>query len=386
MIRGWIGILVGLAVLHVAYRLLMAARKGGGSRLASQPKTPLVAAPGVSVIVPAWNDRGVLGRTARALAQAVRAYPGSVQVILVAGGPDDTYVEAVRLANGCSWEVVKQEPRGKNAALNQGVDRARHNVIVFLDADTEVTRPWLGELVAPIAAGRAAATTGRFEAYRKTPVSAVFEAEQEVFQPQPGRTTLFGGGSIALHRSALEAVGGHLPVAVLVGVDFDLSERIRSKGMTIQFATDSCVWTEIAQTWPEYWRGEVRWRRAYLDAQLRHLLESGRLHRLIGLVYLPLVQALLLTGWLLFPLLFHAFHGAPIIGLAVWSIFAFWILGRHAATCVEAYARTRERRWIAILPTYLLAFAVSALASWSALISFRRVNPHFKGRRGMEGS
>lgn len=377
-----LGVLAAFAALHVAYRLVFATRVAD-SREPLASDMNLVMAPGVSIIVPAWNDGVVLGRTARALDEAVGSYPGPVQVILVAGGTDDTYAEAARLAETRGWDVIEQSPRGKNGALNDGLSASRHGVFVFLDADTEVSHSWLYELVRPIAEGRAAATTGRFRAFRDTPVSTVFELEQEAVQRRPGKATLFGGGSIALDGKALEAIGGRLPEAVLVGVDFDLSERLRGRGLPIEFASGSRVRTEIAQTWAEYLHGEVRWRRAYLNAQLRHFWRDRSAQRLIGLAYVPLVQTILLAGLVIFPVASDALSGTPVPGLAVWAIFAFWVLGRHAAVCVEACARSRETQWIAVLPTYLFAFIVSAVATCIGLATLRNTNRHFKGRRSI---
>lgn len=382
MTSSGLGILAAFAALHVAYRFLLAARVSG-SQESSESHEDLIKAPEVSIIVPAWNDRGVLGRTALALDEAVGAYPGPVQVILVAGGSDGTYAEAALLAEARDWDVIEQSPRGKNAALNDGLSAARHRTIVFLDADTEVSRSWLSELVRPIVEGRAAATTGRFHAFRETLVAAVFELEQEAAQRRPGNTTLFGGGSIALDGKALEAIGGRLPEDILVGVDFDLSERLRGRGLPIEFASDSRVRTEVSQTWGEYLHGEVRWRRAYLNAQLRHFTRDRSAQRLIGLAYVPFIQAILLTGFVMFPVASVALRGTPVPGLAVWAIFAFWVLGRHAAVCVEACARSRDARWLAVLPTYLFAFTVSAVATCIGLATLRNTNRHFKGRRSI---
>ncbi|WP_169405715.1 glycosyltransferase [Deinococcus apachensis] len=340
----------------------------------------------MSVIVPAWNDADALEGIFPALSAALTEYPGEVQLLLVAGGQDGTFERAQGLlrsppAPNVRGAVLPQTARGKNAALNLGVQAAHHDLLVFLDADTTVEPGWLPALVRPLVGERAEATTGRFSAYTPTPVSGLFEVDQLAGQVLDGRVTLFGGGSIALSRAALDRVGGALPEDVPVGVDWDLSERLGQAGARFAFCEGARVRTEIAQTWPEYWRGEVRWRRAYLRGQMRHLRRDRRPGRLLGLLYVPLVQAAVLLGWLAFPTAARVARRPARSGLLAWGLFAGWVLGRHATTCLRVYAYTRDPRWLRLTPTYLLSFVVSAAASWSAILSLGRVSAHFKGQR-----
>ena len=372
---------------HVFYTAVRAVVTGRSARahlnLAALPDPPRVA--GVSVLIPAWNDASTLEDTLTACLRDVGATAAPTQLIVIAGGSDGSYDRAVALTHGLDHEglsvlVLPQTPNGKNAALNAGLRAATHDLLVFLDADTVVRPGWLAALVGPLQAGRAGATTGHFRASCQTPVSRIFELQQFVGQRLRGPVHLFGGGSIALHRRTLDLIGGALPEEVLVGVDFDLTERLRQAGQVLMYCEAAAVQTEISSTWAEYWRGERRWQRAHLAAQRRHVRDLS-LRRMVGLLYVPGVYAALLGGWLVGPLLTGLLVRSPLLGFQLWLGFACWVLGRHAATCLEAAAASGDTGWLKLLPTSMTAFCLSAAATWVALSDSRPVSAHFKGRR-----
>lgn len=385
---GLVMALVAAFVLHLAWTWLRTARTPVGRSAAD---TAALARPDdgpeatVCVVVPAWNDADVLPATLDALAAEVGRGPGRTEVIIVAGGADGGYelAEAYARARGRPWRALRQGPRGKNAASNQALEVCEADIVVFLDADTRVRPYWLRALTDPIRAGLADATSGSFRASRSTPVSRIFEMDQLVSQRLQRADVLFGGATIAVHRRVLEAIGGRLPEDVVVGVDWDLSERVARAGLRRLFVPSAQVVTEVPQTWREYRRDEVRWRRAFLAASLREWNEARDGRRGLKLLYLPLMQGVLLAGPVVVPLLAWPF-GAVGEGLLLWLAFAVWFVGRHCSRCLLAYRGDGDARWLRLIPAYAWAFCLSSVASWSALLSLRRLDPHFKGRRSVE--
>lgn len=379
MVGVWLLILASAAALHVVVAWASAWRRGRRGAPSVWPHRLPVS---TLILVPVWNDANVIERTLRALAREIRGTP-QVEVVAVAGGDDGSFDVTWRAfdALGLPGRVLPQQPDGKNAALNHGLRASSSDVVVFLDADTEVTSGWLAALCGPIASGRADATAGLFTPIRETSVTRIFEIDQLVSQIVLGNVALFGGGTIAVARHALEAIGGTLPEDVLVGVDWDLSERLKAVGMRLAFVADARVKTELPRTWRELFNNELRWKRAYLTSQVKHLLVDRRPLRLLGLLYVPLVQGLTVAGWLLFPAL-AALAGVPVAaGLALWLLFVAWVLFRHVARCLTAYAHTGDTSYLVSIPAYALGFVVTSGASWTAILTLRRLSPHFKGHR-----
>lgn len=83
----------------------------------------------VSVVVPAYNEADRIGAVLEPLVRS----PSVDEVIVIDDGSDDGTAEVAR----CYPVQVVSLPtnRGKAAALDEGVKRARNDVLLFLDAD-----------------------------------------------------------------------------------------------------------------------------------------------------------------------------------------------------------------------------------------------------------
>lgn len=89
----------------------------------------------LSVIIPTYNNRGVLARTLDALL-AQRFPPDRYEIVIVDDGSTDGTAEMVqRLASPVSIRYVAQANRGRAAARNLGARSARGRILLFLDSD-----------------------------------------------------------------------------------------------------------------------------------------------------------------------------------------------------------------------------------------------------------
>jgi cellulose synthase/poly-beta-1,6-N-acetylglucosamine synthase-like glycosyltransferase len=376
--RGCIGVAAAAVATHVAltwaHRLPRAAmaRRATSSELFQDEAAP------VSIIVPAWRERGTIECCIRSL-QEVADPPW--EVVIVAGGPDGTYEAALRAVAGDKrFRVLEQEPRGKNAALMQGVEAARHDVLVFLDADSVVSRNWLAALVAPLASG-ANVSIGHYFPRRKTWVSLVEHMEQIQARYILGSTSIQGSGSVALQRRALAHIGG-LPEDVRVGVDWDLGVRLAQVGERIVFADAAHVLTDRPATLGEFWRNELRWRRAHLALLWRHRRNSMRhpLRAMASVYFYGLSAAVLLASVAGIGIAALRPSSRPDVA-RLFALGAFWLLGRRATLAPEVAIYTHDLQWLRLawtpLPLLLLSFA----AAVAAMLSPRHLTAHFKGPR-----
>lgn len=91
---------------------------------------------GVSVVIPAFNERGAIEATIAdvrsALAKAKASFPQSEILVVDDGSSDDT----AELAEAAGARVIRQpQNRGYGAALKAGFAAARHDTVVITDAD-----------------------------------------------------------------------------------------------------------------------------------------------------------------------------------------------------------------------------------------------------------
>jgi cellulose synthase/poly-beta-1,6-N-acetylglucosamine synthase-like glycosyltransferase len=335
----------------------------------------------VSVLIPAWKEAKGLTRV---LARLNHVRYHDWETLIVAGGDDGTFELAERLAQqlrSCPVKVLRQQPNGKNAALNVGLQEATGEVIVILDADTLVDPTWLTELMRPLESGIEAAC-GNYYPVRNTAWAAFEQAEKVVGNCVRQQGTLQGSGSIAIERNALERAGG-FPETVKVGVDFDLDLRCVAAGLRKAFVESSHVLSERPATLAEVWRNEVRWRRAHLRLLLAHHgivgapRQSGALHYIFAIGFLLLVgtSALLAVSGLQYLAMASA-----AIGLLLW----LQIAERKARLFFTAGGYLDDRRFFARAWVPLLWVPISYVATWYSLFTLRRTNVHFKGPRAKQ--
>ena len=115
--------------------------------------------PGVSVIIPAYNA----SRTIRACLQSVLAaeYGGPVEVIVVDDGSTD---ETSTIAASLGCVTVRRDTNGGPAlARNAGAQAARGEILIFLDADTEMRTDTVREAVRALRREGVGAVTGMYE-------------------------------------------------------------------------------------------------------------------------------------------------------------------------------------------------------------------------------
>jgi len=103
----------------------------------------------VSAIIAAYNEQDTIADVIR----SVEGHPLVGEIIVVDDGSADATAERARAT---SAEVITLETNsGKAAAMNRGVQAARHDTILFLDADIlGLTHDMITLIVTPVLAGR----------------------------------------------------------------------------------------------------------------------------------------------------------------------------------------------------------------------------------------
>lgn len=88
---------------------------------------------GISLIVPIYNEVESLPAFLSEMEIFVRDTPYPVEVILVDDGSDD---ETPTLLRDCPYSIVRHDINlGYGAAIKTGIEQARHNALLILDAD-----------------------------------------------------------------------------------------------------------------------------------------------------------------------------------------------------------------------------------------------------------
>lgn len=256
--------------------------------------------PPVSVIVPAFNEAKLIERAVRSLAGG--DYPEH-EVIVVDDGSDDGTAGLVEAMELPGVTVVRQANRGKAAALNRGLELARHEIVVMVDADTVFENTTLRRLVRPFRRPEVGAVAGNTKVGNRRGLLGTwqhidyvtgFNLDRRLYDVLRCMPTVPGaiGG---FRREAIDEAGwlSHATLAE----DTDLTIAIGRRGWDVVYVEDARAHTEAPPTFAGLWRQRYRWSYGTMQAVWKHRAalvrrEPGKVGRR-GLPYLVLFQILL---------------------------------------------------------------------------------------------
>lgn len=256
--------------------------------------------PTITVLVPAYNEEGYVGRTIASLLAA--SYPdGKKEIVVVDDGSTDGTADEARRYESDIVTVVSKENGGKYSALNYGLLFADGEVIVTVDADSIVETDALREIVAPLAADSGVgAVAGNVKIFNRESFVTKCQAIEYVLNinlvrriyDQLGAVSIVPGCLGAYRRAALEEVNAYDPHTLTE--DFDTTMKVLEQGYKVRFS-EAVVYTEAPDTWRDLYRQRLRWYRGNVMTLKKHLLGSvppG--DRYVRRIHVPLAVVLML--------------------------------------------------------------------------------------------
>ena len=246
---------------------------------------PAGRAPGVSIIVPAYNEGAMIATVLESLLAI--DYPNFEIVVVDDGSSDRTYLRALpfeRRRQDIECRVLAKPNGGKFDALNHGIAHARGEFVVCIDGDSVLHPQALRHCIARFADPRVGAVAGNVRvANRGTPWAAMQALEYiggyglaKRAQSAAGVVTIVPGPLGAFRKSALEAIGGYDGDSY--AEDFDLTVKLLGAGWHVVYEPRAIVFTEAPERTLELLRQRYRWTRGSLQAlaKRRHRLFSPR--------------------------------------------------------------------------------------------------------------
>jgi cellulose synthase/poly-beta-1,6-N-acetylglucosamine synthase-like glycosyltransferase len=212
-----------LVFAHIIITWILAIRRGWRARQREAKEQPSQAIdlPPVSVIVPAWNEKGTIERCIQSLKNI--NYP-VWEAIILAGGKDGTYQTTLEeTAKDPRFTIIERGPEPKNVVINRGIEIARDQIIVILDADSIVKPSWLRALVEPLISG-GAVSYGFYLPIKKTWIS-IYEYIVQSSYHIHGAQAFPGCASFAIQRAILDEIG-HLTDEAYSWEDWDVYARV----------------------------------------------------------------------------------------------------------------------------------------------------------------
>lgn len=256
-------------------------------RYRAQPAAAAPRAPALSVVIPAYNEGPMVGRAIDSVAMA--EYPRERLEIFVVddGSRDDTWEHiqaAVRRHPGLVTAIRFAHNRGKRAALAEGFAKARGEIAVTVDSDSEIAPRTLLALAGPFRDAHVGAVAGKVTVLNvgdgliprmlKVRYILAFDflrAYQSVF-----RTVYTCPGALAAYRLAVVRkvlpawlAQRFLGAPCTFGEDRALTNWILSEGYDAVYQRSAVVRTVVPVTYRKLSRMFLRWDRSYVREDLR---------------------------------------------------------------------------------------------------------------------
>ena len=305
---GRLTFLGGLALVH---RVL----KDGHLPAKLDPAT----GPLVSVLIPCFNEEKVI---ASSIGRILESTWTNIEVIVLDDGSIDGTAAAVQASfPGDPRVTLMTFPNGgKAVALNHGLQVAKGDIIVALDADTLFPPETIARLARWFADPTIGAVAGNALVGNRLNLITRWQALEYVTAQNLERRALAALGAVtvvpgavgAWRRSALEALGGY-PVDTLAE-DQDLTIAVQRAGWKVEFDPSARAYTEAPDTLRGLMNQRFRWSFGTLQCIWKHRAAMFSLKLpALGFVALPQI-------WLFQIILALA---APLVDLAViWSVAA----------------------------------------------------------------
>jgi len=236
--------------------------------------------PPLTLLVAAYNEEDCIAETIESIAR--QTYPAPLEILVIDDGSTDRTREIVRAQIDTGQRPGNQTLRlvemprngGKARALNAGLERASHELIVTIDADTLLYRSALARLVLnqQCSPKNTAATAGtvlvrnsrinlmtRLQEWDYFLGIAVVKRVQSLLQG-----TLVAQGAFSIYRRAvLREIGGWRET---VGEDIVLTWAMLQRGYRVGYAENAFVFTNVPDQYGAYYRQRKRWSRGLIEA------------------------------------------------------------------------------------------------------------------------
>ncbi len=303
------GVTTAIAVARIGFLGLLVARSVAKHRA----RIPGFTSP-IQVVIPAFNEEQVIGRTLDALLAS--DYPHFSVTVVDDGSTDETAARVLEVAaRDPRVALISQRNQGKSAALNRGFRAGRESVVVTIDADTLVAPTTLGELIAPFADPGVDAVCGNVQVGNVNNLLTAFQNLEYVTSQNYDRRafeslnciSVVPGATGAWRRSAVLECGGYSSDTLTE--DADLTLTLLGAGSRIAYAPLAKSATEAPQTIRALFKQRFRWSFGTMQCLWKHRAAFGR--GSLGRVALP--------NMLLFQVLFPIF--CPLgDGILVWCL------------------------------------------------------------------
>lgn len=305
---------------------------------------PVNSFPLISLIVPAFNEEITLKNSIQSLMEL--DYPNYEIIVIDDGSTDGTLDIAKEFQKSKKVTVIHQNNLGKPNALNNGIRNSTGEIIVTVDADTNLKKDALKKISARfVKDNQIGAVAGNVKVIPENSLMNIIQGTEYTVginlvrkaQSMLGCVMIVPGPIAALKREAVEKVGSFSNDTF--AEDFDITMKILEQGYKVEYEDTAISYTDAPKNLEDFLKQRRRWYRGMLQVLDKHRnLYFSIKHGLFGMFGVPnlwfdTISPVINTALILLSLI-TAFMGETamsVLGIAIYFLFQF-VLGVFAVS------------------------------------------------------
>ena len=241
--------------------------------------------PLLSIVIPAYNEGYGVLETVKTILNS--KYRNAEVIVINDGSADESDIlmkeftsrgRLAKFANTVDRIPVRyfyKENGGKGRALNFGIQQARGDIIITIDADCVVTPDTIGNFAKVFDNPKVMAAVGNVKIANTDTIVGVVQYLEFLFsfyfkkaESVMGSIFIIGGAAGAFRRDIFEQIGmfDHTTITE----DIELTMRIQKAGMKIVYASDAIIYTEGANSPRSLAKQRLRWKKGMFETLGKH--------------------------------------------------------------------------------------------------------------------
>jgi biofilm PGA synthesis N-glycosyltransferase PgaC len=259
-----------IAFFITSYPIIPAAKfKDIEDNIPENKATPLV-----TILVPAYNEQGVISRT---LSSLINTKYERKEIIVIDDGSSDLTRFVAQGYEKHGVRVVTKPNGGKASALNYGLLFAKGDIVITIDADSMVTRDAVNRIVQAMESDpNNVAVAGNIKVLNsKSTITKIQELEYIMAINTIRRAfALFGavmvipGAFGAFKKQAVVDVGGYDTDTQTE--DFDITIKLLKTRGAVSSSSTAHAYTEVPSSWKSLYKQRVRWGTGTFQTIMKH--------------------------------------------------------------------------------------------------------------------